>query len=339
MEYFIKSNKEVSVPANSWLEASMGESALGEQTSKMAISTSWAGKYWDISGIAEADRDAIAHFGFKVLDPDPLDDPPSSDDGKIWLYIDYVRATATKAVKVAMTDGVVKLYPSRVHLGFRDGCRPQYDTAAQIKITSGEIEIDGIRAILSSDLTVTWSDLDAGSEAVSTWYYLYLLKPGRDGLAPKAKISVTAPSNRYHPSHSNWKCVGSFYNNSSGDIDEFYYTNDGWTEFTYNKEDLTKGIATSRTPVTLSVPPSASKARLALISSGSPTAIKDCWLYNVSSGGDWIAKVRTRVDGSIYVRESMVTEVSLRNAQTVWYAVESSNAQLTISTIGYWEDL
>jgi len=107
LEYWIKSNKTVA----DWLQASMGEAALGEKTDNVTPGTSWTSETWDISEIAVGDRDLIAHFGFKVLDSEPLDDPPSADDGKVWIWIDYIRATRNKALKIKFSDELVTIYP------------------------------------------------------------------------------------------------------------------------------------------------------------------------------------------------------------------------------------
>jgi len=128
------------------------------------------------------------------------------------------------------TNTVLKIYDGSAwrdyaHDGFRDGCRPEYKGDADIYIGTGSIEITNLIIEVSSKITVTWSDLDTGSEATSTWYYLYLDTSG------SAHISATAPTSRYHGSHSTWRCVGSFYNNASGNIAKFYYHNDGWTQW------------------------------------------------------------------------------------------------------------
>ncbi|MFB0505375.1 MAG: hypothetical protein ACETWT_01440 [Thermodesulfobacteriota bacterium] len=187
IEYWIKSNKTTA----NWLQASMGESALGEQTNNPTIATSWSGIAWDISEIAPASRDAIVYFGFKVLD---ADQSGVSDwgprNGKIWLWIDYIRAAGLKEIKVKFSDEILRLFPPRVHEGFRDGCWPDYYLADSLKIKPESIEIDGLRAILSFELTIDWTNLDTGSEKIASGTMFILLNPQKMGqlLPPKSRL-------------------------------------------------------------------------------------------------------------------------------------------------------
>lgn len=90
---------------NCGLQLSMGESALGEQTNALTpIPTSWGQHTWDISGIGDGSKDAIAHFGIKVTTP---------QDSMAYLYIDYIRAPGVEAFKAMLpTSGVKNIWPA-----------------------------------------------------------------------------------------------------------------------------------------------------------------------------------------------------------------------------------
>lgn len=117
LEYWIKSN----LTTANWLQASMGESALGEQIDYPGITETWSPINWDLSGISVENRDAIAYFGFKVINPDQdnvVDWGPG--DGKIWLWIDNIRSTGDKALKGKCTDRIVVVWPSYSKINVRD---------------------------------------------------------------------------------------------------------------------------------------------------------------------------------------------------------------------------
>lgn len=111
-EYYIKSNKMGGGGWGNWLQMSMGEAALGEITATPDIVSTWAAISHSLSSIPAADRDAIAYFGFKVLDADPPANPSVSEHGKIWLWIDYIRAIKDEKVRFKFPSKVVTIYPA-----------------------------------------------------------------------------------------------------------------------------------------------------------------------------------------------------------------------------------
>jgi hypothetical protein len=340
-EYWTKSN----LTKADWLQASMGESALGEQTNNPSITSSWSPIAWDISGISEGSRDAIAYFGFKVLDPDQgqiVDWGPGN--GKIWLWLDYIRATRGKSIKGKLTDEVVRLWPAAPPIGYRAGCRPKYKSVSEIYVTSGRVEIDGRMAVIESDITVTWSDYVNGTEPASSWIYVYLAKPAVEFGSPDVKLSNIAPSigfrGRYHPDHSDWRCVGTFYNDSSSDVRKAYYADDGFTGWQTAVSDLSGGVATSRTAVTLSVSPLAKRALIRLYGRYTGTqATGEAYVYTHSTEGDWIMCARC-IHTSTYVSDFGYSQkVPLEVSQTIYYARSNAGVQVDIETCGYREDL
>lgn len=103
IEFWVKGSS-----AGDIIQASMGEAALGEQTQTIAVTADWVAYAWDISGIANGDKDAIDNFGFKILAP---------NDDSITIFIDYIRATKEKKVKVKFSDEVVTIYPAEAGEG------------------------------------------------------------------------------------------------------------------------------------------------------------------------------------------------------------------------------
>lgn len=83
--------------------------------------------------------------------------------------------------------------------------------------------------------TLAWSftngvadlGLDTGAEASSTWYYMYAVpKSGADDFLT-VRASVTGPATG-PTGYSNWKYLGAFRNNGSGNILKFYQDGSGY---------------------------------------------------------------------------------------------------------------
>jgi len=111
----------------------------------------------------------------------------------------------------------------RVLANYREGCAVQYLSASTITVASGEVVCSNASGSIklmqqnTSSTTVTWSDLDTGSEAVSTTYYVYAVVATATDSTFTVKISTSASS----PSGiTYYKKLGSFSNNASGDIEQ-----------------------------------------------------------------------------------------------------------------------
>ena len=96
-----------------------------------------------------------------------------------------------------------------------------YDTAAQITVSTGSVVCTNSGGTLNeirrntSNTTVTWSDIDTGAEASSTTYYVYS-SCDADATTATFKISTSSTS----PSGVTlYRKIGSFYNDSSSNID------------------------------------------------------------------------------------------------------------------------
>ena len=121
-----------------------------------------------------------------------------------------------------MTDPSERLLSS-----YKRGCRVEYLSAATLTVTLGEVMLhnsdSSVRLMQqnAANTTVTWADIDTGAEANSTTYYVYAFQE----TATDTDFDVTISSNSSTPSgKTNWQKLGSFYNNSSGNIEAI--TND-----------------------------------------------------------------------------------------------------------------
>lgn len=124
----------------------------------------------------------------------------------------------------------------RLLSNYRQGCALAYATAATITVQSGEITCSNAAGTIrrmrqnTSNTTVSWSDIDTGAEATSTTYYIYAVSDA-DAVTFTCKISTssTTPTGVTY-----YKKLGSFYNDSSGNItqisnDGFYSNLGAWT--------------------------------------------------------------------------------------------------------------
>ncbi len=104
---------------------------------------------------------------------------------------------------------------------YRRGCKVKADTVAQVKVEAGEVvceDVSGNKKFRknTSETTVTWSEIDTGSEAASKRYYVHAVA---DAAATTftcvVSLSSTAPTGV-----TTFKLLGSFYNNSSSNIED-----------------------------------------------------------------------------------------------------------------------
>ncbi|NIT77395.1 MAG: hypothetical protein GWN58_23575 [Anaerolineae bacterium] len=78
--------------------------------------------------------------------------------------------------------------------------------------------------------------LDTGSEASSTWYYVYAVPTSTSGVFD-VTASATDPDSGGPTGFDAWRYLGSFYNNSSGNIRPFFQSG-SWFEQDVDDDDL-----------------------------------------------------------------------------------------------------
>lgn len=104
---------------------------------------------------------------------------------------------------------------------YRKGCAVEYKSATELYVRSGSImimDVYGNKKLRtnSTDTTVTWADIDTGSEANSTVYYVYALA---DSAASTFTVKFSASSSSPDGA-TYYRKIGTFYNDSSGNIQE-----------------------------------------------------------------------------------------------------------------------
>ncbi|MFA5095929.1 MAG: hypothetical protein WC478_01155 [Candidatus Omnitrophota bacterium] len=106
-------------------------------------------------------------------------------------------------------------------ISYKRGCDLAYKSAGDIYVRAGEIAIPDASGNLrfrrnTSDLTVDWDDIDTGSEAASTTYYVYAIADAAGStFTVKISTSSSAPSGATF-----YRKLGSFYNDSSSNINQ-----------------------------------------------------------------------------------------------------------------------
>jgi hypothetical protein len=109
---------------------------------------------------------------------------------------------------------------------YRRGCEVEYKDAVEIYVRSGEITLydasgNSAFRVNTADTNVGWANIDTGSEANSTIYYVYAVAD-----ASGTTFTVVISTNATTPTGATYyKKIGSFNNNGSGDIDRWSVTN------------------------------------------------------------------------------------------------------------------
>jgi len=117
----------------------------------------------------------------------------------------------------------------RLLANYREGMKLTYSSGSTLAVSAGEVMVSdstGATRLMmqtTSSTNVTFSDLDTGSEAPSTTYYVYAIAASASDTTATFKISTSATS----PSGvTYYKYLGQFYNNSSSDMEQIKNDND-----------------------------------------------------------------------------------------------------------------
>ena len=128
--------------------------------------------------------------------------------------------------------GVNNAALDRLLYTYREGAKISYSTAAQVSVGIGAIALPNSDGSVvrwrrnTSATTVTWANIDTGSEANSTTYYIYGVAD-TDATTFTCTISTnaSAPTGKTY-----YRLLGSFYNDSSGNISNISNDNDYFKE-------------------------------------------------------------------------------------------------------------
>lgn len=109
---------------------------------------------------------------------------------------------------------------------FKDGCEVTRSDAATLNIAPCRLAVDGEWVNTVTNTTVTWGCTGCSAEVATSTYYVYA-KDGSTGTTLTPLILTTAPTDSHGEDGSNNKVLARFFNNGSGDIDQ--YSIDQWT--------------------------------------------------------------------------------------------------------------
>jgi hypothetical protein len=186
---------------------------------------------------------------------------------------------------------------------------------------------------LTADITASGANgLDTGSESSgsATWYYIYVIYNGSTvaSLLSLSNSSPTMPSGYTHRA-----LVGAVLNNASDNFDDFdQLGRDAW--WTSRKAGLNNGSSLTYASVDLSdiVPATAKAVYIELFlntSGGSGTMTASVsWDGTNAHGRAW-----THQSAPANQYNAMI--LPLVTAQTLWYLVDDTNADLDINVVGW----
>ena len=116
----------------------------------------------------------------------------------------------------------------RVLSNLQENCRLAYSSATTVTVAVGQVTCSNTAGTLrqmrsnTSATSVTFSNIDTGSEAAGTWYVYAVADADAGAFTVMVSLSATAPTGATY-----YKRIGSFVNDSSLDITESSITNDG----------------------------------------------------------------------------------------------------------------
>lgn len=119
----------------------------------------------------------------------------------------------------------------RLLANYREGAEIVYASASTLTVEDGEVVLSNATGTIrlmqqnTSDTTVSWSDLDTGSEAASTTYYLYAYQATVADTDFDIAISLSSST---PTGITYYKRLGSFYNDAGSNITDI--TNDVFPE-------------------------------------------------------------------------------------------------------------
>jgi hypothetical protein len=194
-------------------------------------------------------------------------------------------------------------------------------TAVQLLTTDGSAyKAESVN--LTVDITASGANgLDTGSEATSTWYYLWVIYNGTTvaGLLSTSSTTPTMPSGYTYKG-----LVGAVYNDSGSAFDDFHQV--GGTVASIKVAVVSGGTSTSYTSVGLSasVPTNAKRANLSLYAFDTDTAaVAD--VASTSSGlGSSRSSMRATGGSNVFIYDAVT--LPLVESQTIYYKVSSGDS-------------
>ena len=258
--------------------------------------------------------------------------------GSAEVYVN-VRAEDLVGLDAAALLGeqITPLAPHQNLAVINDGTNPNYQmdiTADEITLFDGTSRVKNYSSVSETvDITSSGVDgLDTGSEASSTWYYIWIISKEDDTVASLLSTSATAPT---MPTDYVYKgLVGAVYNNSSSNFDVITQTNNHVARASHAV--VSAGTATSITSVSLTgiVPPNARVVSGWLLLISSTASARYVYILPRSTDGGNMA-VGGNLSGSNWGRGGWF-RVPIPTSQTVYYRVTGSSCSGYVYLSG-WE--
>jgi len=217
----------------------------------------------------------------------------------------------------------------------------------QVDINSGLVGMDDGSVILevSSPITVDITasganGLDTGSEAVSTWYYIYLIyNPTTDTIAGLFSVSASSPT---MPSgYTKKRLISAVYNDSGGDFATFLQQ-DADVFYLGLQTALAGGTATSWTSVSLAnfIPSDISRtAKVELDAMWGPVGgtTKYAWIgWSSTATNAFMIRYRYAAAGDYFANEMQIDlPLGTNSPPTMWYLQSDANSNLNIFINGF----
>ena len=232
---------------------------------------------------------------------------------------------------------------SRVAGDLIQGFALSRDSVSQITIRSGTT-INSERDTLiesASDISVTFADLDTGTEAASTWYAVYVAITNGNVVGVLSTSMMGGPAG-----YQDYRRVGSIYNNSSSDIINFKQSGTGALR-TYiyrgSKNDfrvLNQGSATSDTTINLAqIVPDVAKSTQVLVEFRVDNGAANNIGYLRTSTLDLAQEYGTGAKSSFF--DHATSELFFEDGQTkeLLYRVDNNKNDMSIYILSYTEEL
>jgi hypothetical protein len=119
----------------------------------------------------------------------------------------------------------------RLLAGYRSGLVLTYSSASELTVTAGEVmvanEDASVRLMLrnTTSTTIVWGNIDTGSEAGSTLYYIYAIAATTASETATFKISADSAKPSGYAGFGGYAKIGSFYNDASSNITKIMPSN------------------------------------------------------------------------------------------------------------------
>ena len=192
----------------------------------------------------------------------------------------------------------------------------------------------------TNDVTITFGNIDAGSEAASTWYGVYAV------LSNETVVGVLSTNMMGPVGYDDFRRVGIVYNDASSDLLDFKQVGT-FNERTYiyrgvkaDFQALNGGSATIETAIDLGVwvPPTAESAQLAVefrVDNGG-AANKG---YLRTDPADLEQEFSTGQKSSFFARYTTIVFFGADDNEEVDYRVDDSRNDMSIFVLAYTEEL